>query len=52
MTVKKRLFGALLTLCMVISMLPVSAFAASNPYPYWQNINGWGDTVRCTWYAW
>lgn len=49
---KKRFLSVLLVFAMAIFSLVMPTEAASNPYPKWQNINGWGETVRCTYYAW
>lgn len=48
---KRNVISLLLTLLLIFSLVPVSALAASNPYPTSQTING-VTTIPCTYYAW
>lgn len=47
----KKLFALLLVVCLLVSCLPLSASAATNPYKQYQQIKG-VKSVRCTWVAW
>jgi len=46
----KRIVSAIVAVLILISSY-VTVFAAENPYPYYQTIDG-VQTVRCTYYAW
>lgn len=50
---KKRLMCLFLTLMFAVTLVPMTASAAGNPYPTTQNVDG--DAyyeVPCTWFAW
>ena len=50
---RKRILSLFLTLMFAVTLVPMTASAAGNPYPTTQNVDG--DAyyeVPCTWFAW
>ncbi len=49
----RQVFALLFVVTMLVLCVPVSASAATNPYPMYQDADGDGyQEVRCTYYAW